>query len=115
MPPPMKVSKEMLEAMGGIESETFSEFRVVCYSAFLTLRRHSKLILNLFTLMVDASIPDIAFEQDKAVKKVESNLKMNLGDEPACEYLTHVLETSISSLMPVMIDHLHKLGQYWRR
>lgn len=35
--------------------------------------RSSNLILNLFTLMVNANIPDIAIEPDKSVKKV-SNL-----------------------------------------
>ena len=42
-----------------------------CYTAFLYLRRQSNLILNLFGLMVDASVPDIALEPDKTVKKVQ--------------------------------------------
>lgn len=37
------------------------------YDHFL---RYSNLILNLFSLMVDANIPDIALEPDKTVKKV---------------------------------------------
>ena len=48
----------------------FSFFRE-CYTAFLYLRRHANLILNLFGLMVDASVPDIALEPDKTVKKVQ--------------------------------------------
>ena len=32
--------------------------------------RSANLILNLFSLMVDANIPDIALEPDKTVKKV---------------------------------------------
>ena len=32
--------------------------------------RHANLILNLFSLMVDANVPDIALEPDKTVKKV---------------------------------------------
>ena len=34
--------------------------------------RHANLILNLFALMVDANVPDIALEPDKTVKKVNS-------------------------------------------
>lgn len=37
---------------------------------FLHFFRYSNLILNLFSLMVDANIPDIALEPDKTVKKV---------------------------------------------
>lgn len=32
--------------------------------------RYANLFLNLFSLMVDASVPDIALEPDKTVKKV---------------------------------------------
>ena len=32
--------------------------------------RSANLILNLFSLMVDANVPDIALEPDKTVKKV---------------------------------------------
>uniref|UniRef100_A0A673JLR7 Phosphatidylinositol 3-kinase catalytic subunit type 3 n=1 Tax=Sinocyclocheilus rhinocerous TaxID=307959 RepID=A0A673JLR7_9TELE len=69
LPPPMKLSKEMVEGMGGMQSEQYQEFRKQCYTAFLHLRRYSNLILNLFSLMVDANIPDIALEPDKTVKK----------------------------------------------
>jgi len=38
-PPPMKLNKEMVEAMGGPSSVEYQRFREHCYSAFLTLRR----------------------------------------------------------------------------
>uniref|UniRef100_A0A452HX97 Phosphatidylinositol 3-kinase catalytic subunit type 3 n=1 Tax=Gopherus agassizii TaxID=38772 RepID=A0A452HX97_9SAUR len=74
LPPPMKLNKEMVEGMGGTQSEQYQEFRKQCYTAFLHLRRYSNLILNLFSLMVDANIPDIALEPDKTVKKVITKL-----------------------------------------
>lgn len=39
LPPPMKLSKEMVEAMGGVNSEYYQKFRKQCYTAFLHLRR----------------------------------------------------------------------------
>ncbi|XP_056379213.1 phosphatidylinositol 3-kinase catalytic subunit type 3 [Hyla sarda] len=57
LPPPMKLNKEMVEGMGGTQSEQYQAFRKQCYTAFLHLRRYSNLILNLFSLMVDANIP----------------------------------------------------------
>ena len=39
--------------------------------------RSANLILNLFSLMVDANVPDIALEPDKTVKKVRFWLKFN--------------------------------------
>lgn len=39
LPPPMKLSKEMVEGMGGMQSEQYQELRKHCYTAFLHLRR----------------------------------------------------------------------------
>ncbi len=46
---------------------------IVCYMMLVVMVfRASNLILNLFSLMVDTTIPDIAIEPDKTVKKVTS-------------------------------------------
>ncbi|XP_059062059.1 phosphatidylinositol 3-kinase catalytic subunit type 3 isoform X2 [Achroia grisella] len=115
LPPPMKLSKEMVEAMGGIHSEHYHEFRKQCYTAFLHLRRHANLMLNLFSLMVDASVPDIALEPDKAVKKVQDKLRLDLGDEEAVHYLQNLLDMSVTAVMAVLVEHFHKFAQYWRK
>jgi hypothetical protein len=36
--------------------------------------RHANVFANLFSLMLDANIPDIAIERDKTVKKVPCNI-----------------------------------------
>ncbi|XP_049871886.1 phosphatidylinositol 3-kinase catalytic subunit type 3 [Pectinophora gossypiella] len=115
LPPPMKLSKEMVEAMGGVHSELYHEFRKQCYTAFLHLRRHANLMLNLFSLMVDASVPDIALEPDKAVKKVQDKLRLDLGDEEAVHYLQNLLDMSVTAVMAVLVEHFHKFAQYWRK
>ncbi|XP_041980818.1 phosphatidylinositol 3-kinase catalytic subunit type 3 [Aricia agestis] len=115
LPPPMKLSKEMVEAMGGVASEHYHEFRKQCYTAFLHLRRHASLMLNLFSLMVDASVPDIALEPDKAVKKVQDKLRLDLGDEEAVHYLQNLLDMSVTAVMAHLVEQLHKFAQYWRK
>lgn len=115
MPPPMKLSKEMVEAMGGINSEHYQEFRKQCYTAYLHLRRHANLILNLFGLMVDANVPDIALEPDKTVKKVQDKFRLDLTDEEAVHYMQNLIDESVSSVMPALVEQIHKIAQYWRR
>jgi phosphatidylinositol 3-kinase len=70
-PPPMKLAREMVDAMGGAYSDHYKLFKSYCYIAFSILRKSANLILNLFALMVDANIPDIQVERDKAVLKVK--------------------------------------------
>ncbi|CAG7641063.1 unnamed protein product, partial [Allacma fusca] len=115
MPPPMKLSKEMVEAMGGIQSEYYQEFRKLCYTAFLHLRRHANLILNLFSLMVGASVPDIALEPDKTVKKVLDKFKLELNDEAAVKYMQELIDISVSAFMPALVEQLHKFTQMLRK
>ena len=69
-PPPMKISKEILEVMGGTTSARYTEFKSFCFVAYNNLRKSANLILNLFNLMSSANIPDIALEAEKAVFKV---------------------------------------------
>ncbi|XP_043930366.1 phosphatidylinositol 3-kinase catalytic subunit type 3 [Protopterus annectens] len=115
LPPPMKLSKEMVEGMGGTQSEQYQEFRKQCYTAFLHLRRYSNLILNLFSLMVDANIPDIALEPDKTVKKVQDKFRLDLSDEEAVHYMQSLIDESVNALFAAMVEQIHKFAQYWRR
>ena len=111
MPPPMKLSKEMIDAMGGTNSEHFTDFRKLCYTSFLHLRRSANLILNLFSLMVDANVPDIALEPDKTVKKVQDKFRLDLTDEEAVHYMQSLIDVSASATMAALLEQMHKIAQ----
>lgn len=110
-PPPMKLSREMVEAMGGVTSDHYQTFRKLCYTAFLHLRRHANLILNLFNLMVDATIPDIALEPDKTVKKVQDKFRLDLNDEEAVHYIQGLIDVSVTAVMAILVEQIHKFAQ----
>ena len=66
----MKLTKDMVEAMGGASSEEIKRFRSHCFSCHLILRKNAPLILNLFALMIDSNVHDIALDRDKTLLKV---------------------------------------------
>ena len=107
-PPPMKLSSEMIEAFGGMDSEYWLEFRKECYTAFLSLRRHANLILNLFSLMVDASVPDIAMEPDKTVAKVQDKFRLDLNDEEAVNHIQTMIDNSADAVIAAFVELAHK-------
>lgn len=115
MPPQMKLSKEMVDAMGGIHSDNYNMFRQYAVTAFLILRRHGNLFLNLFSLMVDASVPDIALEPDKTVKKVQDKFRFDLSEEECTNMIHTIIEESASAVMPAVVEQIHRIAQYWRR
>ncbi|CAB3407840.1 unnamed protein product [Caenorhabditis bovis] len=107
MPPPMKLTNEMVNAMGGVKSKQFTEFCTYCDSAYRILRRHSNVLLNLFSLMLDAGIPDIAAEPDKAVFKLEQRLRLDLSDEAASKHILSQIEVSMNAKMALLSDMIH--------
>ncbi|KAA8533154.1 hypothetical protein F0562_033313 [Nyssa sinensis] len=80
-PPPMKLCKEMVEAMGGAESQYYTRFKSYCCEAYNILRKSSNLILNLFHLMAGSNIPDIASDPEKGILKLQEKFQLDLDDE----------------------------------
>ncbi|CVK90740.1 probable 1-phosphatidylinositol 3-kinase [Fusarium mangiferae] len=112
--PLMKLSKEMVDCMGGVNSEHYKQFKQYCFLAFTALRKNSNLILNLFSLMVDANIPDIRLEPDKAVLKVRDRFHLELSEEEALSHFDRIIEEAQTSYAPVVIDKLHEWAQAFR-
>jgi phosphatidylinositol 3-kinase len=112
--PAMKLSKEMVDCMGGSTSEYYRQFKQYCFLAYSALRKNSNLILNLFSLMVDANIPDIKLEPDKAALKVKERFHLELSEEEAIRHLERIMDDNLNALVPVVIDKLHELVQAFR-
>jgi len=101
-PPPMKLCREMVEAMGGQQSAGYNSFRSKACQAFKILRRNAKLILNLLTLMVDANIKDLAAEGPVAILKVSQKFRPDLNDEQAEAHFLQLINESTSALFPIV-------------
>ncbi|KAI9793724.1 MAG: Phosphatidylinositol (PI) 3-kinase [Peltula sp. TS41687] len=112
--PAMKLCKEMVEGMGGSSSAYFAAFKQYCFTAYTTLRKSSNLILNLFSLMVDANIPDIRMEPDKAVWKVKERFHLEMSEEDAIMHFELLINDSMNAIFPVVIDRIHGMIQNWR-
>jgi phosphatidylinositol 3-kinase len=124
--PPMKLCKEMVEGMGGSASEGYLRFKELCCTAYNILRKNADLILNMFILMADASIPDIehnsANNQGKGVlmdplkniMKLQEKLKLDLNDAQAVIFMQSVINESEKALFPQITETIHRWAQYWR-
>ena len=109
--PAMKLCKEMVEGMGGSSSPNYSAFKSYCFTAYTTLRKSSNLILNLFSLMVDANIPDIKVEPGRVVEKVRERFHLEMSEEEAMRFFEGLIGDSVGSIFPVVIDTIHNMMQ----
>ncbi|KAH9902568.1 atypical/PIKK/PI3K protein kinase [Cubamyces lactineus] len=108
--PPVKICKEMVDAMGGFQSVHYTRFKSFCFTAFSILRKSANLILNLVTLMVDANIPHI--KQRDVHEQVLGKFCLEMTEEQAIEHFEKLLN-DISPFTAVL-DRMHDWAQYWR-
>ena len=114
LPPPMKLCKEMVEAMGGAESSHYAKFKSLCCEAFTILRKRAGLFTNLFVLMAGANINDIGFEPESAVLKLRDKLHLDLDSEGAVQRFQELINESVNALFPQITETIHRFAQYWR-
>lgn len=115
-PPPMKLCKEMVEGMGGYHSESYIRFKTLCCEAYNLLRKSANLILNLFSLMIDADIANIrALGPEKALLKLSEKFSLHLTDEQAVKTFQQLINESVSALFPQLAEIVHNWAQYWAR
>lgn len=56
---PIRINIPMVLGMGGLKHQNYQKFKSLTIDAFLYLRNCKNLILNMLTIMVDSSIPDL--------------------------------------------------------
>lgn len=134
-PPAVKVCKEMVDALGGIHSPHYARFKSLSFTGFTTLRKNANLLINLVALMVEADVPDIRVEPDKAVMKVRSlgflglrpfsaltvpgmcsqvqdKFLLSLSEDEAIHEFEALLNDT--SYFASVLDRIHSVAQYWR-
>jgi hypothetical protein len=108
-PPKMRLSKEMIDGMGGYQSTEFVQFKILCCEAFKILRKFSNYILVLFNTMVNANLKQINYESLQNV--VFANLKLDMNDDTANDYMIKLIDESLTLLMPQITEKFHELAQ----
>jgi phosphatidylinositol 3-kinase len=113
-PPPMKLCREMIEAMGGQGSSEFQLFRTLCCEAYNCLRKSAPLLLSLFHLMAGSSVAAVRAAPEGAMLHLRQKLRLEFSEEQAVAWMQALIDESSSALMPQVIEATHRFAQYWR-
>ena len=110
---PVRITEEMIEAMGGRHAGGFRAFRSHCCEAYKALRAQSMLLISVVTLMADAGLSDVSVNQ--AAAQVIEGLKLRLqlaqpSDDKAEERLLAIIDESVDALGPLVIEYFHNLA-----
>lgn len=120
-PPLMKLPIQIIEGMGGLNNDNYKSFCQLCFITYITLRKNASLILNLVQLMINTSIPALftSIENNESEKqellwKVQEKFMLEMSDEEAVLHFQNLIDDSVNAVLPVVIDRLHSMAQYWR-
>src|SRR3989338_5969256 len=115
---PFKLNKKMVLAMAVNDNDNwrdsphFVAFKTYACETFNILRSHANLILNVFTLMVDANITDIVrFGPQRSITEVQRKFDLKLSNEEAIHVFQELIESSIHSLWTGILDSWRDLRE----
>lgn len=123
-PAPMRLTKEMVEAMGGPGSPYFRKYHKVSHhyrefqrkacQAYNIMRKSAHLVLNLLRLMRGAGIEDLSVDPDTTLAKLQEKFKLDISDEEAEHSFLQLVDESVSALFPAIFEQLHKIAVIMR-
>jgi phosphatidylinositol 3-kinase len=99
-PPPIKITKQMINGMGGPRSP----------SAYKIIRRSANLLLSLLTLMKDTNIPDMQPDPDAVIDRVRDKFRLDCEDLVAERAFLKVVDDSVAALFPHISDFIHTIA-----
>lgn len=114
LPPAFRLTREMVDGMGGVESPEYQHFCSLACQAYNLLRKSAGLVLNLLHLMSDAGIEDLSnnpsADAEGVISKVEERLRLELTDEQAENFFLGLINDSLVALAPRVMDVFHQLA-----
>jgi phosphatidylinositol 3-kinase len=114
LPPAFRLTREMVDGMGGIESSEYRQFCSLACQCFNALRKSAGLVLNLLHLMTDAGIEDLsnnpAADAEGVIAKVEERFRLHLSDEQAEVYFKSLINDCLAALAPRVMDVFHNFS-----
>jgi hypothetical protein len=104
--PEMRITPEMVSAMGGVESKAYARFQKLCSQIYNCLRRHINVFVCLLQLL--ATFESAEFSEETLMYEVNRRFVPGEMDQEAEIHIYRQLEHSTTfSLVYGAIDHFH--------
>lgn len=108
--PNMRISKDMVDALGGINSEYYQEFKKICNRAYNCLRRHINLFINILSLLVEVEPPinnSVRFTKKMILNEITKRFLPGENYKQAELKLYRCIDRSSSDYRHACIDFFH--------
>ena len=109
MPAPMRLTKEMIDGMGGPSSANYARLKGYCCQAYNILRKSANLVLCLLNLMRAAGIEALQEAPDMVIATLQEKFRLDIADEDADQVFLRLIDESVAALFPAFFEIIHKL------
>jgi len=86
------------------KSQEFEKFQELCGKAYMALRRHSNLLITLFTMMLPTGIPELQSPSD--IEYLRKTLSVEKTEEEALQYFQQIFSAAYGGSWKTKFDWL---------
>ncbi len=96
---PFKLTREFVDVLDGPDSRLFRIFRMLCYRAFIALRRHCMEIILLVEMLKKGNedLPCFRGRPDDAISELRHRFRLDLNDRACLEYVNSLIDESLEN------------------
>ena len=106
--PEIRITPEMIDAMGGCNSLFYKEFKELCSKSFTCIRRHANLFYILLLQLTEIDSKKHTFSKEDIYNQVMTRFMVGEQHDTAeLHFITKVIESSSSSYKHKFIDYTH--------
>ncbi|EKE42120.1 hypothetical protein ENUP19_0207G0012 [Entamoeba nuttalli] len=110
---PFKFTQHYADLMGykdGVESKDFKEFKELCSSALLSLRKQGSLFIYLFRLMLATGIPELKNEDD--IEYMKNAFMFDEDDQQVKKNFDNMIYQCLDAWSQTLNDLIHDIVHY---
>jgi phosphatidylinositol 3-kinase len=114
-PPPFRITKSMVDVMGGQKGEVFQQiFCRKAFGAYKELRHNAVLIMSLLRLMKDSGIEALMENREAKLQTVEDRFRLDLNDEDAEIFMAGIIQESMTHVGIQVLEGFHNIARIMR-
>ena len=105
----MRITTDMLDALGGKNSDNYVMFKNMCSAIFNCLRKHINIFISLLSLLASEQL-----SKDKIVEEILKRFEPGEKYLNAETYITTIIDNSHDTLTSGLMDTLYKCAKLFR-
>jgi len=93
-------------------ASSLTEFESYCVRAYNIARKRAPLLINMFSLMIPASMPQLT--KNSQVRYLQDMLSLELSDQEAAEHFVREIKNSLATVTRQIDNQLHQWKHQWK-